>query len=162
MYLLQGGEGPEFSGKEGEVEVVNQEGPIAIIDVKLDISLSVVLGTINPTTMKLLWDIGRTQVVILVDSGSSHNFKNSSIVQKSKLPVDTSTSLFMRITNGEVIHSKGLCTSVTIKLQGNHFKLFFYILSLGGYDAVLGVCCLQLWGPLYGTSLNWPCHLTCQ
>lgn len=54
MYLLQGGEGPEFSGKEGEVEVVNQEGPIAIIDVKLDISLSVVLGTINPTTMKLL------------------------------------------------------------------------------------------------------------
>lgn len=42
-----------------------------------------------------------------------------------------------------------LCSNVTTKLQGNnHFKPSFYVLSLGGCDAVIRVCWLSTLTPI--------------
>lgn len=85
-------------------------------EVKPEISLIVVLGTANLTTMRILDTTGGTQAVLLVNSGSTHNFLDPSILQKAKLPIDTSSTLPVKIANGKVIHSIGLCSNVTTKL----------------------------------------------
>ncbi|NAW49764.1 retroviral-like aspartic protease, partial [Salmonella sp. gx-f5] len=76
--------------------------------------------------------IGGERVLLLVDSGSTHNFLDSSIVRKAKLKVDTTQKLKVQVANGELVTSEGACTATTLRLQGNQFTTSFYLLTLGG------------------------------
>jgi hypothetical protein len=51
----------------------------------LDISLHAITGSNHPKTMRIIRRIGNQRVVILIDSGNTHNFLDSSIVQYSHL-----------------------------------------------------------------------------
>lgn len=104
----------------------SKEKSTVAVDAKLEISLSVVLGTSNSTITRILENIRGTQAVILVSSSRTHNFMDHSIMQKSRLLINT-TTLPVNIANGEMIRSKG-----------NHLKLIFYILFLGSFDVILG------------------------
>lgn len=53
-----------------------------------EISFHAILGHSVGTTMKLQGAINQRQVLILVDSGSTHNFVAESIVEEHKLPVE--------------------------------------------------------------------------
>lgn len=142
IYFLQGGEERDDIGTymepSEEMEPLKEE-IVVEEEVKPEISLSVILATTNRTTMIILGTIRDTQVVILVNSGNTHNFLDSFIVQKFKLPIDTNITFPVKITNDGVIHNVGLCSNVTTKFQCNLFKPFFYVLSLGGCDVVLEV-----------------------
>ena len=43
-------------------------------------------------------------MTVLIDSGSSHNFVNENLVQKLKLPVETSKGMKVQIVNGEKLN----------------------------------------------------------
>lgn len=62
--------------------------------------------------------------------------------------MDPTIKLSVMVAVGDIIKSEGLCREVKLKIQGNHFSLAFYVLSLGGGDVVLGVCCLETLGPI--------------
>lgn len=78
-------------------------------------------------------------MVILVDLRSIHNFLDSSLVPRLKLPVDTSMNLYFKVSNGQCIKSGGHCKAVNLKVQGTKFLPSFYMLELAGCDVVLGV-----------------------
>lgn len=88
------------------------------------------------------------QLDILVDSGSTHNFIHSSIVKRANLPIDTSTPLWVRIANDDLLQCGGHCKKQPIKIQGNLFSSSCYVLPLGGCDMVLGVSWLSTLGPI--------------
>lgn len=69
-------------------------------------------------------------VVILVDSGSTHNFLDPSVVSKNKLPINGAGRLMVWVANGEILQSMGNCNSVLTKIQSTNFCLSFYVLSL--------------------------------
>lgn len=85
MYLLQDNEKMKHSnGVEEEVdgiEILKKELAVTV-EAKPKNSLSVVLGSSNLTTMRILRNIKDILAVILVGSSSTHNFKDPSIVQK--------------------------------------------------------------------------------
>lgn len=53
---------------------VLQEELVEIPKEKLHISLHAISGSSSPNTMRLMGMIGNQPVIILVDSGSTHNF----------------------------------------------------------------------------------------
>ena len=54
--------------------------------------------------------------VILIDSGSTHNFIDATLVSHLHIPVDTSQILKVKVANGEVIRTRGMCREVPVWL----------------------------------------------
>ncbi|KAF5471876.1 hypothetical protein F2P56_008640 [Juglans regia] len=157
MYVLQGHNEVEEAGgvdceeTEGNVLDMGEPStplPILTMETKPEISLSEISGMPSANTMRLLGIIGQKEVEILIDSGSTHSFIDSSIALKTKLRVDTIKGMSVKIANGDMVHSEGYCSNVRTSIQGNQFYPSFYVLSLGGCDIVLGVNWPVTLGPI--------------
>ncbi|GJW65964.1 ty3-gypsy retrotransposon protein, partial [Tanacetum coccineum] len=68
-----------------------------------EISLHAIFGKANVTTMKLRGTIGTTEVLILVDGGSTHNFISDSLVRELKMVTEFITPFGVQIRNGDII-----------------------------------------------------------
>ncbi|TXG69870.1 hypothetical protein EZV62_004805 [Acer yangbiense] len=113
-----------------------------------EISLQAMIGSSNPQTMHIRGVIQTKKVVLLVDSGSTHNFLNENVAAKMGLSPTEATRFEVVVANGEKLASKGLCKGVRLVIQGVPMEVDFYLLPLGGYDAVLGAQWLRLLGPI--------------
>jgi hypothetical protein len=58
-------------------------------------------------------------VSILIDSGSTHNFLDPTILAKVNLPVTSTPLLQVKIANGDNIQCFGQVTVVSLKVQGH-------------------------------------------
>lgn len=85
---------------------------------------------------------------ILIDSGSTHNFLDPTILAKVNLPVTSTPLLQVKIANGDNIQCFGQVTVVSLKVQGHPILVEFYLISLVGCDMVLEVQWLQTLGPV--------------
>jgi hypothetical protein len=113
-----------------------------------EISLHAITGSPSPRTMRLWGRINFQGVIILIDSGSSHNFLDVAIISRLALKVQQMDNIAVKVANGQVIHTEGVCKGVKLQMQGNTFNVDFYILPLGGCDMVLGIQWLQKLGPI--------------
>ncbi|XP_042965413.1 uncharacterized protein LOC122299304 [Carya illinoinensis] len=157
VYVMQAEEGGQVDGTGVEEEQalgVTELGgtsatvPLETVEKEPEISLNAISGTPGNNTMRLLGRIGQAHVVILIDSGSTHNFIDTSVAEKAKIEVDTTHQLKVRIANGDIIQTEGYCSRVRTNLQGTQINPSFYVLSLGGCDIVLGVSWLMTLGPI--------------
>ena len=76
--------------------------------------------------------------MILLDTGSSHNFLDFVLVRTLQLAMDTIRILEVRVANGDLIRTNGECKDLLIKMQGKDFSVDLHVLTLGGCDVVLG------------------------
>ena len=86
--------------------------------------------------------------MILVDTGSIHNFVDPSVVRGAQLAYNDQNSLQVKVANGETVYGEGSIEAVPLLMQGNIYSIEFYILTLGGCDVVLGVHWLRTLGPI--------------
>ncbi|KAA8529666.1 hypothetical protein F0562_034234 [Nyssa sinensis] len=86
------------------------------------ISIHALAGSPNPRTMRIIGFIRGVQIVILLDTGSTHNFVDPSIITKARLPIYHTTGLNVKVANGEAVRSEGLTKpetfQINITLQG--------------------------------------------
>lgn len=71
--------------------------------------------------------------------GQHPQFSGPAVPVKTQLLVEPINGLQVKVANGESINNYGRCTGVSFNLQGTFYIADFYILTLGGCDAVLGV-----------------------
>lgn len=88
---------------EGELEVLKSD----LNQENLEISLDVITGSHNPKTMRVKRKIGATWVTVLINTGSTHNFLDLSIVLRSKLPLDITKTVKVKVSSGELFPSEG-------------------------------------------------------
>jgi hypothetical protein len=104
-----------------------------------EISLHAITGSNHPKTMRIIGKIGNQRIVILIDSGSTHNFLDSSIMQHSQLPLVKENQIRVQIANGDHIVSEGKCVGVQVEVQNFQFITDAFVIVLAGCDMVLGV-----------------------
>jgi hypothetical protein len=107
------------------------------------LSAAATQGTMGKKTIRLLGHIGKTQVLILIDSGSSGNFINSDLVNKLQLPVQQLDPVQVTIANGTVMTSDKGSPSLQWGVQGNKFSTPVRVLPLKCYDMILGMDWLE-------------------
>lgn len=95
---------------------------------------------------------GAQAIVVLIDSGSTHNFISKHMATMLKLPVIPTKSYNVKVANGEPLKCQGRFENVPVDLQGIPFVLTLYALPLIGLDMVLGVQWLEQLGPVL---CNW-------
>ncbi|KAF5480102.1 hypothetical protein F2P56_000872 [Juglans regia] len=113
-----------------------------------EISLHAIIGSMNPKTMRVKGKIGNQWVVILIDSGSTHNFLDPAVLSRVHIPLVDEDKIRVKVANGEMVNSEGKVKGVNVSVQGSCFLVDMYVLVLTGCDMVLGVHWLQGLGPI--------------
>ncbi|XP_035549739.1 uncharacterized protein LOC118349426 [Juglans regia] len=141
------------------------------------ISIQAMMGTPSPKTMKVIGQLKKKEVLILIDSDSTHNFVDTMVAVNSGLCLHKANPMQVKIANGDVVSSEGVCSAVEIQIQGTTIVSDFCTLELGSCDVVLGVQWLLSLGPILwdfqklqmqfqveGRAISWqglsfPCNL---
>ncbi|GJY71259.1 retrotransposon gag domain, retroviral aspartyl protease [Tanacetum coccineum] len=117
-----------------------------------EISLHAILGKPHPTTMKVHGMLHSTEVLILIDGGSTHNFISDVLVNELKLATQPLAPFGVQIGNGDVIRCGQICKSLPVQINDLKITEDFHPFSLGGADLVLGI---QWLATLNTVQANW-------
>ncbi|KAF7812804.1 Retrotransposable element Tf2 [Senna tora] len=109
-------------------------------------------GITGGRTMKLLGKIQGKRVLIMIDSGASHNFISSSLVAQLSLPKENTSVYEVTVGDGHVVKGQGICRGLKVEMQGAEIKQNFYLFNLGEVDVILGIEWLESLGEV---SVNW-------
>jgi hypothetical protein len=142
LYLME-----EVEDEEAElIEIEGEEIEAKLEDEKAEITLCALLGSTFPSTMRVIAILNGQKTVVLLNTGSTHNFMDETLAKTLKLPIDMKSNFGVRVANGQVIRTLGECKEVKFKMQGLHLKLTFNLLELGKCGIVLGTQWLSTLG----------------
>jgi hypothetical protein len=88
--------------------------------------------------MRIVGLIRFHQAVILIDSGSTHNFVDTKLASALGIQPTGQDRIKVKIANGQEFASAGKSREVEVRMQGFTFPTEFFILHLAGCVAVLG------------------------
>jgi hypothetical protein len=117
-------------------------------EVELIISLNALTGFSAPQTLKLIGYIKHRKVIILVDSGSTHNFIHRRIAQETHCYIHAVNNFQIMIANGGSMKCGGRCENVCLQIGDYHLKSHMFAIDMGGCDIVLGAEWLRTLGPI--------------
>lgn len=83
--------------------------------------------------------MGTQTMLLLVDSGSTHSFVNSSFAAQIGAATTTISPISVRVANGQRLHCTAMVPQLQWCVQEHQFTTDMRVLDLGVYDAVLGV-----------------------
>lgn len=104
-----------------------------------EISLHALKGVTNNKIIKVEGRVKDKSLMILIDSGSTHNFLDEGIAGRLKCPLSDAQPLSVIVTNGGRVLSNSTCHGFNWEMQGEEFEADPRLLQLGGCDMVLGV-----------------------
>jgi hypothetical protein len=107
-------------------------------EVELIISLNALTSFSAPQTLKLIGYIKHRKVIILVDSGSTHNFIHRCIAQETNCYIRAINNFQIMIANGGSMKFGGHCENVHLQIGDYHLKSHMFSIDMGGCDIVLG------------------------
>jgi hypothetical protein len=98
--------------------------------------------------LKLIGYIKHRKVIILVDSGSTHNFIHRCIAQETNCYIRVVNNFQIMIANGGSMKCGGWCENIRLQIGHYRLKSHMFAISMGGCDIVLGVEWLRTLGPI--------------
>jgi hypothetical protein len=112
--------------------------PSNLPEVELVISLNALIGFSAPQTLKIIGYIKHQKVIILVDSGSTHNFIHRCIAQETHRYIHAINNFQIMIANGGSMKCGGCRENVCLQIGDYHLKSHMFVIDMGGCDIVLG------------------------
>jgi hypothetical protein len=107
-------------------------------EVEPAISLNALTVFSAPQTLNLIGYIKHQKVIILVDSGSTHNFIHRRIAQETHCYIHAVNNFQIMIANGGSIKCGGRCENVRLQIGDYHMISHMFAIDMGGCDIVLG------------------------
>ena len=112
----------------------------------LQVSLSAMTGISQPQTLMLRGHIKNTNVMVLVDTGSTHNFLDSTMAKILNIFTFPMPNMKVMVADGKKIEQVGKCHKVKLQIKKFHLESPFYTVPLRGVDVVLGIQWLRTLG----------------
>jgi hypothetical protein len=103
------------------------------------ISLNALIGFSTPQTLKLIGYIKNQKVIILIDSGSIHNFIHGRIALEVNCYIHAVNYFQIMIPNGGSIKCGGRCENVWLQISQYHLESHMFSIDMSGCDIFLGV-----------------------
>jgi len=112
------------------------------------LSTQALTGQFSPQTLKFHGKIGGLKVMILIDTGITHNILQPHLASHLNLPTQPIPQFSVMVGNDSHLHCQGICHDVPINLQDKTFNIPFYLFPIEGADVVLGMAWLRTLGPI--------------
>jgi hypothetical protein len=129
-------------------EPTNITPPSDPLEVEPVISLNSLTDFSAPQTLKLIGYTNHRKVIILVDSGRTHNFIHRHISQENHCYIHAVNNFQIMIVNGSSMKCGGHCENVCLQIGDYHLKSHMFAIDMGGCDIVLGADWLRTLGPI--------------
>ncbi|MCH85044.1 Ty3/gypsy retrotransposon protein, partial [Trifolium medium] len=139
---------------EGEAKILAVEVGEEDEEVKGEMSLLELhhIAHENNQTMKFQGTIHGVELLILVDSGATHNFVSQRLVHQMDWPIDITPQMQVKLGNGVQIATQGVCKGLEVYIGDFKLSPNLHLFELGGIDVVLGIEWLKTLG---NTVINW-------
>ncbi|KAL8120175.1 hypothetical protein AgCh_017351 [Apium graveolens] len=118
----------------------------------MELHLYSTAGITRPSTMKMQGFVQKCPIVILIDSGASHNFILADLVRNMGLPVTPTNEFGVKLGDGHTVPCNGVCRAVKMRVGDLHITADCYPFQLGGVDLILGIAWLETLGEV---KVNW-------
>jgi hypothetical protein len=129
-------------------KITNITPPSDPPEVEPIISLNDLTNFSSPQALKLISYIKHTKVIILVDSGSTHNFIHHCIAQETHCSIHAVNNFQIMIANGGSMKCGWCCENVCLQIGDYHLKYHMFVIDMGSCEIVLGVDWLRSLGPI--------------
>jgi hypothetical protein len=129
-------------------EITDINPPSNPPEVEPIISLNALTNFSTPQTLKLIGYIKHQKVIILVDSGSTHNFIHRHIAQETHCYIHAVNNFQIMIANGGSMKCGRCYENVRLQIDDYHLKSHMFSIDMGGCDIVLGADWLRTLGPI--------------
>ncbi|XP_052733941.1 uncharacterized protein LOC108321488 [Vigna angularis] len=114
----------------------------------MELSVYSAEGVTQSNTMKLAGWVRERRIIVLIDSGASHNFISAHLVDELRLEKEETPPYRVCLGDGQRKETQGCCKGLSVALEGAEVREDFYIFDLGGVDVVLGVAWLAKLGEI--------------
>eukprot|EP00253_Pinus_taeda_P029980 PITA_29980 len=104
-------------------------------------------GISSPQTLKIRGLIKHHPVVVLIDSGSTHNFIHQKVAETVHCFVRAVSNFQVQIARG-TMKCEGRCENVKLQMGDYQLKTHMFAIHMGGCDIVLGADWLHTLGPI--------------
>ena len=81
-----------------------------------EITLYALVGSPSPGTMRIEGKIQRQYLVILIDTGSTHNFLDARLCSSLKLAIDLALAFDVKIANGATVRKLGAYQDLQVQV----------------------------------------------
>eukprot|EP00253_Pinus_taeda_P022340 PITA_22340 len=112
------------------------------------ISLHALAGISSPQTLKIKGFIKHCPVVVLIDSGSTHNFIHQKVAKAVHCFVRAVSNFQVQIANGGTTKCEGRCENVKLQMGDYQLNTHMFSIHMGGCDIVLSAEWLRTLGPI--------------
>ena len=96
-------------------------------------------GMSQPQTLKLKGHIKKNNVVVLIDSGSTHNILYATMAKRLYIFSFPLPNMKVMVANGKKIEKVEKCHKVKLQIQDFNLESLFFTVPLGGVDVVLSI-----------------------
>jgi hypothetical protein len=146
LHMIEGREEEEFM----DAATRNNSTEMAP-DSKIEeygLSLNALADNYAHNTKQIRGSYQGRDLIILIDSGSTHSFMDANVVGELQLSVENSPVLAVIVVNGSIMLCDSYTAGFTWFMQGCEFVANLRILKLGRCDMVLGVDLLRKFLPI--------------
>lgn len=111
--------------------------------------LNALAGTEGEDCIRVRALVQNQVMIVLIDSGSTHSFIDSSLVSKLHMEGVSTKPSQVKAANGETLISDTIIPQMEWWAQGHTFRTNMRVLNLGAYDAILGFDWLKQHSPMH-------------
>jgi hypothetical protein len=116
------------------------------------LSVAALSGVEAPRTLKIKDQIQGVEMLILIDSGSSHSFISEQVATVLKGVTTVSSPTQVQVANGHTLQSLSEMLNAEWFIQGCQFHSDLKVLALQSYDMILGMEWLERFSPM---KIHW-------
>lgn len=80
-------------------------------------SLNSLAGQNNPRSVKMKGTVNGQEYLVLIDSGSTHNFVKPAVATSMRVPIEPTKPFHVYVGNGDALSCSKLCPRVAVVLQ---------------------------------------------
>lgn len=143
LAMVQMSDGQASASVKAESETGNE---------LMHLSQAAAEGGQTATTMRFQGWLQNKEVLMLVDSGSSHTFISAELAKKLQVQSRRIAPLRVKVANGGLMHCNTEFVACAWTAQGVQFTNDFKVLPLGSYDVILGFDWLTAHSPM---NVHW-------
>jgi hypothetical protein len=96
-------------------------------------------GSVGPRTIKIKRKIQAEDVLILIDSGSSHTFVSEKVASKLVGIQDLSVPITVQVANGGQLNCTSYIPSASWSVSGYQFRTDIRVIPLQQYDLIVSM-----------------------
>lgn len=126
---------------ESPKQVIERNEFVEVVEgaTKMELLLNPIVGFGGNHTMKVCGMLGETEMVIMIDSGATHNFTAEGLISKAKILIEEIVEYSITIGDNFSMKGKQHCKDLELKVQDLDITQTFYPFLLSVMDVVLRV-----------------------